>query len=716
MNISLRCLIIISFSLGWVAPLFSTTWYSQSSGNWGDTTPTPGLWNTDPGGTGTPMDGDLVPTAADDIVIQQTHVITIADFSSQANLLELHTLTVANDAVLNGSPTMMFSMHGSTITVNGAINFPTLTIESAAPAELTLFTGSGSASLENIHAIFSPTNNNISIDLDISLSSSFYPFFAHTSSAPSKLVIEKTKTLNVNGAIFMDRDAINNFTLNNVEFASTIAVEGTLIASGNLQIFSNNFVEDLQVAVAAGALLQLGGAITGGVAPFASTSIIDIDGTLAIAATDPFQGMSNVYQVRMNTGSLCRFTGGANQLLDADVNQNIFHNVELAGSGPKVLSGNLRISNEITMGTMLQLGNFDLNLIKQFTSTFFGNTGYPILSYSATAFMETNGTGGLILYVPVGTSNVEFPIGSGNYTRNIITHNPSSAGGATVGGYMKMRVENGVNPSGPASTINYVSKTWYLEDISSFNPSVNIQFYWHASNEQSNFDINACWPSFYTGSNWDVATPIVATFRQISRSDVTTFGAFTIASDGLLPVELISFDATAKPSGHLLEWSTASELNNSHFEIEHSLNGAKFSKIGEVSGKGTIQEEQAYTWLHLPKNRQSTHYYRLKQVDFDGQYAYSDIVALENTVSDKITFQVYPTLVSDQVHIRIPTQHLLINQMYVFSVDGRQSWQYPVATGDQIDLSVSDLPSGIYAVSGLGSDGTTHQMGRFVKQ
>ncbi|WP_158607163.1 T9SS type A sorting domain-containing protein [Pontibacter oryzae] len=99
-----------------------------------------------------------------------------------------------------------------------------------------------------------------------------------------------------------------------------------------------------------------------------------------------------------------------------------------------------------------------------------------------------------------------------------------------------------------------------------------------------------------------------------------------------LPVELASFTGAATANGITLEWSTASEDNNSHFEIERSPDGKAFEQIGLVQGHGNSSVMLYYT--HQDKRpKPGTNYYRLRQVDFDGQFEYSKIIAVNASES-----------------------------------------------------------------------------------
>lgn len=110
-------------------------------------------------------------------------------------------------------------------------------------------------------------------------------------------------------------------------------------------------------------------------------------------------------------------------------------------------------------------------------------------------------------------------------------------------------------------------------------------------------------------------------------------GAVIITVDfRLLPVELVDFRGAFDPISQAvhLHWKTAKEWENSHFEIERAINQVReFSTIGEVEGIGYSDSPVTYTYLdeHLPLAGGMA-YYRLKQVDFDGGYAYSDVIGV----------------------------------------------------------------------------------------
>ena len=121
-----------------------------------------------------------------------------------------------------------------------------------------------------------------------------------------------------------------------------------------------------------------------------------------------------------------------------------------------------------------------------------------------------------------------------------------------------------------------------------------------------------------------IDTDFEGDLRNVSTPDI---GADEF--DGVaVPVELTSFTATSNGKEVLLNWSTATELNNFGFEIQRSVEGEEFFSVGFVTGHGTTTEPQNYSYADRNLD-DGKYFYRLKQVDFSGTYEYSDVVEIE---------------------------------------------------------------------------------------
>ncbi len=112
----------------------------------------------------------------------------------------------------------------------------------------------------------------------------------------------------------------------------------------------------------------------------------------------------------------------------------------------------------------------------------------------------------------------------------------------------------------------------------------------------------------------------------------------TSSGIGVLPVELVQFEALQRNETVKLFWLTASEQNNSGFEVQGSKNGLSWNKLGFVTGNGTTQQQNSYEFTDLNPTF-GNNYYRLKQIDFDGKFKFSE-VAVVNFSTDEII--VYP--------------------------------------------------------------------------
>jgi hypothetical protein len=123
-------------------------------------------------------------------------------------------------------------------------------------------------------------------------------------------------------------------------------------------------------------------------------------------------------------------------------------------------------------------------------------------------------------------------------------------------------------------------------------------------------------------------------------------------SSAILPVEFTSFTAQTERTGVMLKWQTAQEENNDYFQIEHSTDGRSFNTLGRIIGNGTANELSDYTYLD-DKPASGDNYYRLKQVDYDGAFAYSEI-AVAQFRENAVTVAISPNPFTQQVFISLP--------------------------------------------------------------
>jgi hypothetical protein len=134
-----------------------------------------------------------------------------------------------------------------------------------------------------------------------------------------------------------------------------------------------------------------------------------------------------------------------------------------------------------------------------------------------------------------------------------------------------------------------------------------------------------------------------------STTDITTFSNFVLANDvtgdNTIPVELSSFIASVSGNYVLLNWSTGSENNNYGFEIQRSLGNGEnkiWENVGFVKGIGSSTAPQNYSFKDKLTEVNGFYFYRLKQIDFDGSFKYSDIVEVITSPLNFELLQNYP--------------------------------------------------------------------------
>ena len=167
----------------------------------------------------------------------------------------------------------------------------------------------------------------------------------------------------------------------------------------------------------------------------------------------------------------------------------------------------------------------------------------------------------------------------------------------------------------------------------------------------------------------------------------------------IVPVELISFTHRIVNGKVTLIWVTATELNNMGFEIQRSLDNNIFVTIGFVGGKGNSTTNQYYSFTD--ESIPGKIYYRLKQVDFNGSYNYSQIIEVDGvTVSTIQLQQNYPNPFNPNTTIKYQLGNDGFVNLKVFNSLGEQVAepvnQFQKGGSHQLIFEVKDLPSGIY--------------------
>jgi hypothetical protein len=181
-------------------------------------------------------------------------------------------------------------------------------------------------------------------------------------------------------------------------------------------------------------------------------------------------------------------------------------------------------------------------------------------------------------------------------------------------------------------------------------------------------------------------------------------GVYEAYVDFYLPVELASFSAAVSNNSVLLNWMTASEINNKGFEVERKLKNQDWVTIGFVTGNGTSTEKHNYKFSDetMNENYNGRVLYRLKQVDFNGEYNYSNQVFADfDFIPNQVTLaQNFPNPFNPTTTIKysIPVEANV--KLVVYNSIGEKVSELVnsvQATGNyQVTWNATDFASGIY--------------------
>ena len=200
-------------------------------------------------------------------------------------------------------------------------------------------------------------------------------------------------------------------------------------------------------------------------------------------------------------------------------------------------------------------------------------------------------------------------------------------------------------------------------------------------------------------------------FNQVELVIAGTLSAYSVnfyesfgPAPAPLPVQLVSFQGRATAAGVQLSWQTATELNNSHFVVERAAAGeaATFVALGQVAGAGSSNQAHSYQFVDAAPN--AVNYYRLRQVDANGQANFSPVVAVQAVLANALAAYPNPAVTT------LTVASITDTHIDIFDLQGRLLRQTVLAAGPQ-PVDVSSLPAGSYFLR----DADTGQRIRFEK-
>jgi len=172
-----------------------------------------------------------------------------------------------------------------------------------------------------------------------------------------------------------------------------------------------------------------------------------------------------------------------------------------------------------------------------------------------------------------------------------------------------------------------------------------------------------------------------------------------------LPVKLTSFTARLSGNNVIVDWSTSQELSSHHFDIEFSTDAIRFTKIGQETAAGTSYTPLSYTYNHADAARNTVPvlYYRLKQVDIDGAFVYTNVVAVSLRETGE-QLQVYPNPVARGANMTVRMKG--IETITLYTLQGQPIWTNRYSKQPVVVVPATALPAGTYLLQVNGKEST----------
>jgi hypothetical protein len=337
-----------------------------------------------------------------------------------------------------------------------------------------------------------------------------------------------------------------------------------------------------------------------------------------------------------------------------------------------------------------------------------------------------NRTGKMKRTLTSGTSDFLFHIGTPNGYSPVNIRNTGTTGDFTVGvvdnftGFttftspitsaLSLKNRFTIEASNPASVIGLLRLGWTATDEgSSFNraQALALQKFaggtWAADANVTTSTVSGTGLGLSPQNTTATLTPspvdpyvvsIAPTTSPVGVIDLN--GNYTLAQDiSVLPLNLLSFTGKLNEFSKEVElkWITTNEVNTKNFEVLESKDGQSFSVVGTVSAKNTAGIHN-YSFT-VNNNLSGVLYYKLKQVDQDGKFQFSNVIAVEKNSN---LLSVYPNPAEDNLTVTIPEGNTA-SSIAIYALDGRMVYSKSLSANEiTSNINISALNTGIYTL------------------
>jgi hypothetical protein len=440
------------------------------------------------------------------------------------------------------------------------------------------------------------------------------------------------------------------------------------------QLAFNNFGN---LYISNSAILQAGGNFTN-----SGTGSLTGNGTFNLKGNFTNNGAysSASGEVEMNGSTLQQITGNTT-----------FYKLKINNS-----SSGARLNSTITISNTIDMTNGDLDL----------NGSNINLGTTATIVNESNekrifGNTGVI----TTTRNINAPSNLNVGGMGIIITTNANLGSTVI--------ERGHQVQGDGWN-NSIQRYYNISPTNNTSLDANLKFMYFENELNGVPEVDMVfWRSVDNGNTWTVLATDSAnyTVNYAVKSGIESFSRWTLSSSVVnpLPIELLEFSAQCESDHIKIKWSVASELNNQYYLVERSTDDEHYTEIARVNGVGNTSSQQDYFVMDLSNANNLPAYYRLKQVDFNGQTKEFGAVLSEECDGEEnaINVELYPNPFTEYIQISMSAAPIGDISLQVF--DGQsnlvKSEILNIIPGtNNFTINLHELASGEYYVS-LKNDG-----------
>lgn len=365
-----------------------------------------------------------------------------------------------------------------------------------------------------------------------------------------------------------------------------------------------------------------------------------------------------------------------------------FYNLGINKSGGNArLVNGINVTNSLLMqNNNLDLNGFDLNLLT--LGTVIGENANSRVTSSAGGFL-------------IRTASLNAP--SAANPGNIGIEITSSANlGTTV---IKRGHQQQVTSSG-------FSINRFFDIVPANNSALNAtakMFYFDAELAGINEAELKQWASANNGASWNLlgADAQDATANFVAKNSINSFNRLTLASsiNNPLPVQLLAFNGQLQGNDVLLTWSTASQVNTRHFELQRSADGRSFTSISTTAA---INGNTPRAYGYVDKDPFfGVVFYRLKVVDNDGTFRYSSVVAVNKGLYTNLLLNAYPTPTHGLINIRFTSSSVTAATVQLTDVNGTVVLSKAIIAQkglNEVQYNLANLAQGTYFLRLTGID------------